>query len=138
MDMNWLVIFGVTIVWMVMAMIWFWPLFWKLWMKIHGWENMSKADLKKQEEWMWKLLAVEAISTFIMISVLAFILMNTSAYSPFLIAFLVWLGLLLPNTISSVIWWADKKEWFCTKIGILAGFNLVVVMLASFLLTIFS
>lgn len=138
MDMNWLVILGISIVAMIMAMIWFWPLFGKLWAKIHGWEHMSKSELKKQEEWMWKLLLLEAISTFVMIGVLSFFIQNLSGYSPFVIALLIWIWFNVPNNISWVIWGADKKKWQSTKIIILAGFNLVVLLLSAYLLTLFS
>jgi len=134
--MNWLVIIGVSVVAMIMAMVWFGTLFWKLWMKIHGWENMSKEELKKQEEGVWKLLAVEAVSTFIMICVLNFFLIQFSGMSPFIVALLVWGWFMVPNTISGVIWGADKKEWHCTKILVLAGFNLAVLLIASYLLSL--
>jgi len=49
-----------------------------MWLKIHGWENKTKAELKEQEKGMGKLLAFEAINTFIMISVLSFLLNNIS------------------------------------------------------------
>jgi len=138
MAINWVAILGVSIIAMAGAMLWFGPLFWKLWMKIHGWENLSKDDLKKQEEWMWKLLVLEALSTFIMMSVLAFLLISLPQYSPFIVALLVWWWFAVPNTISGVIWWADQKQWFLTKITILSGFNLTILLLSSYLLRIFT
>lgn len=138
MDMNWLVILGVSVVGIVLAMIWFWPLFWKMWLKIHGWENKTKQELKQQEEGMGKLLAIEGVNTIIMVTVLSFLLQNISGYSPYLIGFLLWLWFIYPIIFSCIVWWADKKEYWYTKITILAVFNLVIVMLASFLLTTFS
>jgi len=136
--MNWLVILGVSVVGIVLAMIWFWPLFWKMWLKIHGWENKTKQELKQQEEGMGKLLAIEGVNTIIMVTVLSFLLQNISGYSPYLIGFLLWLWFIYPIIFSCIVWWADKKEYWYTKITILAVFNLVIVMLASFLLTTFS
>jgi len=136
MDMNWLVILGVSLVAMVMAMIWFGPLWWKLWMKIHGWENISKEELKKQEEGIVKLLVTECVSTFVMVSVLAFFLTNFPGYSPYIIALLIWGWFMVPNHISGVIWGADKKEYFLTKILIFSGFSLSVLLISSFLLSL--
>ena len=42
---------------------------------------------------------------------------------------------MVPNIISGVIWGADKKEWQITKIMILAGFNLVALMVAAYILS---
>ncbi len=133
--MEYIAVLLVAVVWMWAAMLWFGPLFWDLWMKIHGWENMSKKELKKQQKWMEKYMALEAINTFIMVWVLAFILGITTAYSPYLVAFLLWIGFLYPIVVSAVIWGADNKKWYCHKIAVLAGFNLVFIMLAAFLLT---
>lgn len=137
MEMNWIVIVIVSVIAFAMAPVWFGMIFWNLWMKIHGMENMSKEELDKMNEWMWKLLALEAINTLIMVAVLAFLLMNISGYSPYLVAVLLWLGFLYPNTVSSVIWGNDEKKWQPTKIMILAGFNFVVVLVSAFLLTTF-
>jgi len=136
MNTDWLVILGVTVCAMIWAMLWFWPLFWKLWMKIHGWENLTKDQLKKKEEWIWKLLVTEVISTFIMISILAFFLSNLQDYSPFLIALLIWGWFHVPNHISWVIWGGDKKEYYVLKISILSGFSLWVLIIASYLLSL--
>lgn len=49
MEVNYFVILLVTILLMVLAMVWFGPLFGNAWMKIHGWEHMSKQELKEKD-----------------------------------------------------------------------------------------
>ena len=90
-DMNWLAIVIVSAIAFAMAPIWFGPIFGNLWMKIHGWENMSKEEEKKQMEGMWKLLVIEAISTFVMVTVLAFFIMKVPGYYACAIAFFIWI-----------------------------------------------
>jgi len=135
--MNWIAILGVSVLAMIMAMLWFGPIFGNLWMKIHGWENLSKKQLKAQEQWMWRLLALEGINTFIMISVLAFFLVQNNSYSPVVIGWLIWIGFLYPSVVSCVIWGGDEKKWQMKKVMILAGFNLAVILISSFILSIF-
>ncbi len=138
MAMNWFVLVSVTAAMMALAMVWFWTLFWKLWMKIHGWEKLTKKQLKKQEEWIWKLLVVEAISTFIMVSILSYFLYQLPQISQYILALLIWWGFMVPNVISGVIWWADKKEYYLHKILILSGFNILALMISALLLTTFA
>lgn len=136
MEMNLLVIIGVSIVAFSLAPVWFGALFGNLWMKIHGSENKTKQELKKEQEGMGKLLALEGINTFIMVACLSFLIINSSI-SPVLLALLIWLGFLYPNIVSGVIWWADKKEFWLHKIAILWGFNLIMLLVSSVLLSIF-
>ncbi len=135
-DMNWLMIVVVSVITFALAPLWFGPIFGNLWMKIHGWENLSKAELKKQEEWIFKLLALEALSTLVMITVLTFFIVSIPDYSALSLALLIWIGFMVPNIISGVIWGADKKEWQAAKIMILSGFNLVALIIASYIISI--
>lgn len=136
MEMNYFVILIVAILLMILAMIWFGPLFWNLWMKIHGWENKTKETLKEEEKGMWKLLVIEFIGTFLMVCVLAFFIVQSPAYYELAISFFVWIWFVLPLTISNTIWWGDKKEWWIHKIMILAWFNLVALLIAGFIFSL--
>lgn len=84
---------------------------------------------------MWKLFLIEAISTFVMVSVLAFFIVKVPGYYACALAFFIWIGFMVPNVISGVIWGADKKEYWCTKIMLLAGFNLLILMIAAYILS---
>ena len=136
MEVNYFVILLVTVVLMVLAMIWFGPLFWNLWMKIHGWENMSKQELKEKDGNVWMLLAIETIGTLVMASVLAFFITQAPGYYELAIAFFIWIWFMLPGTISGVIWGADKKQYQFQKIMILSGFSLVALLIAALIFSI--
>lgn len=138
MDMNWIAIMLVSVIAFAAAPLWFWAIFWKLWAKIHGWEKLSKAELKAQEKWMWKLLVLEAINTLVMVSILSFFIIKIPGYYAWAIAFFIWLGFVFPSVVSSVIWGGDKKQWHTTKIFILAGFNLFILLISAYLLSILS
>lgn len=137
MEMNWLVILWVSVIAFGLAPIWFWMIFWNIWTRIHWWENKSKEEMKEKQSWIEKLMFIEAVNTIIMVAVLAFVLINTSSYSPYIVAFLLWIAFLFPTTVSGVIWGDDKKEYWLHKIAILSGFGLVTLMISSFLLHMF-
>ena len=136
MEINYFAIIIAAIVVFALGPIWFWFLFWNLWMKIHGWEKMSKDELKKQNEGMWKLMFTEAIGTLLMVGVLAFFTLQASAYYELAVAFFVWIWFLVPSVVSGVIWWADKKEFQLIKIMILCSFNFVALMIAWFIFSL--
>ena len=85
---------------------------------------------------MWKLMLTEFIATFIMVMTLEFLIQILPSYSGMHIAFMVWLGFILPMTASNVIWGNDKKEWMYAKIAIASGYRLVTLMAAGYILSI--
>jgi len=136
MEVNYFVILLVTILLMVLAMIWFGPLFGNAWMKIHGWEHMSKQELKEKDRNVWKLLVLEAIGTFFMVCILAFFIIQSPEYYEIAIALFIWIWFMLPATISHVIWGADKKQYQFQKIMILSGFSFIWLMIAAFIFSL--
>lgn len=111
--------------------------FGRLWMRIHhGKDDFTEAEMKKAMEGMWKNMLAEFISTLFMIMTLDFLTKIISGYSPLHIAFMVWLGFVLPTMTSTVVWGGDKREWMVTKILISASFRLISLLLAGYILSI--
>lgn len=133
MDMNYWVILWVTIVVFMGGALWYGPLFGNTWMKILGMEWKSKEQLKEATKGMWKLLLTEFITTFMLMTTLAFLVTQIQWYRAIAIAFFVWLGFALPMIVSDVIWGGDKKEWICTKITIMLSFRFIALMFAGFI-----
>jgi hypothetical protein len=53
---------------------------------------------------MWKLLVTEMIVTFFMITSLACIIQAIPQYSGIQNAFMLWIGFVVPMTVSNIIW----------------------------------
>jgi hypothetical protein len=137
MELNYIAIFLVTLVSFIWGSIWYGPLFWNLWLKIH-WkdDDLSKKEMKKESLNMWKLLVAEFVITFLMINTLAFMLKIISVYSALHVAFMIWLWFIVPITISNIIWWSDKKKWIVHKILLIIFFRLIVLLFAGYVLSI--
>ena len=99
---------------------------------------MSESEMKKAMKGMWKLMFTEFIATFIMVMTLEFLIQILPSYSGIHIAFIIWLGFILPMTASNVIWGNDKKEWMCKKIAIASSYRLVTLLAAGYILNIWQ
>ena len=136
MALNYWAILVVTLVAFVGGALWHGPIFGKLWMKIHhGDKKVSDSEMKKQMQGMWKLLVIEFIVTGLMINTLAFMLQIIPEFSGYHIAFMAWIGFVVPMTISNIIWGGDKKGWMVTKIFITITYRLIVFMFAAWVLS---
>lgn len=104
--LNWVAIFTITTVSFFFGAAWHGKLFFgNIWMQIHhGDTPMNDSEMKKAMEGIWKLMLPEFISTLFMVMTLDFLLHIVSGFSPFHIAFLVWIGFVLPSMVSTVIW----------------------------------
>ncbi len=137
MQLNWLAIFVITFVSFAWGSIWHGPLFWKLWMKIHWGEKApSEKEQKEMMKWMWKQLLAEFCMTFLMITSIACIVRAIPQYSWVQNAFMLWLGFVLPMTVSNIIWGWDKPKWWCKKILISVSYRLIVFLFAGYILSI--
>ena len=136
-SLNWLGIIIIAMGIFVIGNFWFGPLFGKTWMRIHhGSDRMSESEMKKAMKGMWKLMLTEFIATFIMVMTLEFLIQILPSYSGMHIAFMIWLGFILPMTASNGIWGSDKKEWMCKKIAIASGYRLMALVAAGYILSI--
>jgi glycerol uptake facilitator-like aquaporin len=74
-------------------------------MKIHhGEKKFSDKEMKEMTAGMWKLLITEFIVTFLMVISIACIVRAIPQYSGIQNAFMLWLGFVLPMTVSNIIW----------------------------------
>jgi hypothetical protein len=53
---------------------------------------------------MWKIMLAEFVATFFMIMTLSFLIKIIPSMSGMHLAFLVWIGFILPTMTSTVIW----------------------------------
>ena len=134
-SINWLAVFGISILSWVAGALWYGPIFGKTWMKIH---HDGKADIQPSMKGIGSLLFVEFIMTFLMVAVLAFLMTRIPDAPGFRIAILVWLGFVLPASTSVVLWGKDEKKYMCKKIALIVSYRLIFLMLAGYLLSIWK
>lgn len=89
-------------------------------------------------QWMWKQLVTEMMVTFLMITSLACIIQAIPQYSGVQNAFMLWLGFVVPMTVSNIIWWGDKREWWVKKILISVSYRLIVFLVAGYILSVWK
>jgi hypothetical protein len=133
MELHYLPILVATVAQFIIGMIWYGPLFGKTWMKIHGADKLTPEEIKKTQKAMGPFYALQFVLTFLMTTVLATAMGVYVEYSPFMLAFYIWLGFMMPVQIGAVIWGADKKEFWLKKIMIMTGYQLVSILLATWI-----
>lgn len=136
---NYWAVLVATVAAIVLGTAWYGPLFGKQWMRIVGISMGEMTPAVKQS--MMKSYAILAITTFVMAFVLAHALSFASeiteaegVLASVTTAIWVWLGFIVPVTLSSVLWenrpW---KYWFITS-----GYYLASLILMSVILTVWS
>lgn len=83
-------------------------------------------------------MLTELIATFIIVITLEFLIQVLTSFSGVHIAFMIWLGFILPVTAGNVIWGNDKIEWICKKIAIASGYRLATLLAAGYILSIWQ
>lgn len=134
--LPWMMIVIMTVACFALGALWHGPLFGKLWMRIHhGDKKFTDAEMKKSMEGMWKIMLAEFVATFLMVMTLAFIIEIIPSFSGMHLAFVVWIGYVLPTMTSTVVWGGDKKEWMFTKIAVSSICRLLGLLATGYVLS---
>lgn len=127
----------ITVIVFIGGSLWFSKLFGKTWMKIHHNKDKTPEEIKKDMKGMWKLMLTEFLLTFVISFFLFFIATSAATLSVVLmITFILWLGFILPTTISNVIWGGDDKKWMFKKIAISSSYRLIGMLFTVWILFI--
>lgn len=137
-SLNWIAIIVISIVSFFGGAAWHGKyLFGNIWLRMHyGKDEFTDEETKKAMEGMNIIMFAEFIATFLMVMTLAFLMKVLPGFSPWHVAFLVWIGFVLPTITSTVIWGADAKRWMMPKILISGSFRLVALLFAGYILSI--
>lgn len=119
-----------TVAQFVVGMVWYMPLFGKLWGKIHGFDGLSKEKQKEMQSQMGPYYFVQIFVTILTAFVLAKLLALAPDYSPYKMAGLVWLGIALPTQVSAVIFGGTEGKWMFKKIAVMVGGSLACLVSA--------
>lgn len=134
--LPWMMIIIMTVACFALGAVWHGPLFGKLWMRIHhGKDSFNAKEMEESMKGMWKLMIAEFVATLFIVMTLAFLIEILPSYSGIHLAFLVWIGFVLPTMTSTVIWGADTKGYMATKITVSSICRLIGLLATGYVLS---
>lgn len=128
---NYWAVVGGAIFLFVMGMVWYGPLFGKMWMKIMGVEHMSKEEIAKVQKEMMPMYAIQVFLGLVTSYVL-YLFVKMSGMGMY-VAFLIWLGFAMPLAAGAM--WDTKKGYAMRKFLIVAGYQLVTLLILGWAFT---
>lgn len=121
-----------TIAQYVFSAMWYMPLFGKQWGTIHGFDQVTPEMQKDMQRSMMPLLVGQFVVTAItsvVFGVLVYLVGDE--VSLYLLALLVWVGLVLPTQISDVLFGGTNPHYIVRKIAIMAGASLFSLLILA-------
>lgn len=127
---NYVALLGCVVFSMVVGMVWYGPLFGKLWSREMGWNEADKEAAMSKRGGMAATYALTALGSLVMAYVLHHVITFGNAFvgisgieGNLMGAFWCWLGFMMPVLLNEVLF--GKKTW--TTLAINAGYYLVLL-----------
>lgn len=127
-----------SVVMFMVGAAWYMGLFAKPWGEMFGFDKLSKAEQAKQRKEMGPWMGLQVVVTVLMAWGLATLIRATPDLSPYLVAFWLWLGIVVPTQVSAVIFGGVDAKWIPRRIAIMTGEALVRLLVAAWVLSMFS
>jgi Protein of unknown function (DUF1761) len=137
MEINWLGVAIATVVQFVIGAVWYTFIFGKIWGKIHGFDKLPKETQDKMAGQMGPYYGGQLIITIFISIVLEMLINYLPNLSPYFIAFLMWIGFIVPTQYSDVIFGGTDGEYIVQKLAILGAVSLICVLVAAGILSFF-
>lgn len=135
MTLNWTAIIVLAIAQFAVGSLWFWPLFGKIWMRIHHKTTLTKAQEQEMMKGMRKLMLTEFVASLLITIALACIVAAISTMPGRKVGLMVWVGFVLPMTASNIIRGNDDRKWMPMKIALAAGYRLISLVAIGYTLS---
>ena len=135
MTLNWTAIIVLAIAQFAVGSLWFWPLFGKIWMRIHHKTTLTKVQEQEMMKGMRKLMLTEFIASFLNTIALACLVAAIPSMAGRRIGLMIWVGFVLPMTASNVIRGNDDRSWMPSKIALAAGYRLISLVAIGYTLS---
>jgi hypothetical protein len=129
MDINFLAVFVVAVLHMIIGMVWYGKLFGKKWMEFMGTTNMSEAEMKAMQKASTPLYGIQFVMSLVSNSFLAYAI-SLGLASGVMTAFVLWLGVIMPIQ-TGVMWDNMSGKTRVQKFLVLAGYQLVCMLIAG-------
>jgi hypothetical protein len=114
----------IAVLQMVLGMIWYGPLFGKLWMRIMEVEDKTMDEIKQMQKAMLPFYILQFfLSCVVAFATFAFFASLPYASSVTVMSWIV-LGLIIPTQISSVIWGSTKQKFWLKQIAVMSGYQI--------------
>ncbi len=124
---------------MVIGSIWYGPLFGKKYMKIMGADTMTPEQKEVMKKRVWGMYALQLALSLLTAYVLAYLVANwAGGESIIAIAFLAWLGFIMPTVAGGALWSDKPKKLAWDLFFITAGAQLVTFIVFGFILSLFT
>jgi hypothetical protein len=138
MEVNLVAVALATVVMFAIGGFWYMVPFGSVWGKIHGFDKLSKKEQERMQKQMGPWYGVQLVVTVISAFVLAALISLMPSESPYFVAFLVWLGFVLPTEASAMIFGGSPEGYVWQKIGISTTESLVHLLAAAWVITLFA
>ena len=137
MDISIWAVLAATLAQFIIGMIWYTPLFGKMWGEMHGFNNLSKEKQQEMMKQMGPWFALQLVTTAITVYGLAKFMVMLPDTSTYVIAFWAWLGFIVPTQYSAVAFGGTEMKWMMKKMLIMMLGALVCLMVGAFVLNTF-
>lgn len=137
MEVNLLAVAAATVVMFIIGAFWYMVPFGKLWGKIHGFDKLSKQKQDEMQKAMAPWYGVQLVVTVVSAYVLALLIGLLPNESPYFVAFLVWLGFVVPTEASSQIFGGSPEGYVWHKIAISVSEALLHLLAAAWVISLF-
>ena len=128
----------VAIISMVLGFVWHGPLFGKLWMKIIGCDmsKMTPEELAKSKKAMMPAYVLQFILSLVTVFFLSKFVSGFTPKGAVLLSFIVWVGFMMPLAASGAMWSGKERKVAFQMFFVTGGFNLVVMLVSAYVLSI--
>ena len=134
MNINYAAIAIAAVAQFIVGAIWYMPLFGSMWRDIHGFGKLSKAEQDQAQKEMMPMLGIQFVGTIVTTIVLARLMQLLPNYSAYTLAFMAWLGFIVPIQVSAIMFGGTQPKWMVKKALIMTGGALVCLLVAAAIL----
>lgn len=139
MMLNYTAILIATVLQFAFGAIWYTFIFGKLWGEMHGFNKLSKAVQQKMMSQMGPIYGLQFFVTLVMtVAVSILILVIPQGWNMYAIASLLWIGIVVPTQVSSVLFGGTESKWIIKKIAVQAGASFFYLQIAVMVLAYFK
>jgi len=135
MNINYGAVAVAAVAQFIIGAIWYMPLFGSAWRDIHGFGKLSKAQQDQAQKEMMPMLGIQFVGTVITTVVLARLMVLLPNYSAYTLAFMAWLGFVVPIQVSAIMFGGTEAKWMVKKALIMAGGALACLLAAAAILS---
>ena len=134
MGVDYMAVLVAAVVMFAIGALWYMVLFFFLCGEMFGFDKLSKKEQKEMRSKMGPMMVLQAIVTVMSAYALAKLIALAPDYSVYKMALVVWLGIMVPVTVSGVIFGGVEPKWVKRRILIMVSGSLVHTMAAAWVI----